>query len=660
MTTDAPVNNKQIATTPITILLPDGATLRSTHTCDLAIPGLRPEATKAHIVPGLAHTSLLSTAVLCDAGYQVTYDAAACHLHDGPRHILTGTRNATTGLWHFPLASTSDTPTNAHTPSNAPTNTPTPSYTANNVHTITYLRNRVKFMHQAFFCPPIQTLLRAANLGFLDNIPFLTPDLIHTHLGKSPATAKGRLKLRPTGHLSTRRPHNNIPTNQKHAAAHVFCYAALADKQANTFYTDCTGNLPACTLDGQQLFFVAYAYDPNYIFAVAIKSTTTKDIMDTFTGVYNRLDTHGFKPMFAVADNQAAPAIKAFITAHGGQVQFVEPNNHRANAAERAIQTFKNHFISGLCTTDENFPLQLWNHLTVQAEITCNILRRSRLNPTISAYEQLHGHKYNWNAHPLAPPGTRAVIHVSPAVRTSWGPRGVDAWYCGPALDHYQCHHFYVPETRAMRISGTYELYPQHCDLPILTPQQHLHQVIRELLRGMIQLPLRKRRKFFLALMEALHALTKHGAPKEGPYNDDSLPWPTSKGEREMHPTAKPTQPPTSTNPTAPHIAWTAPRLHMRQTRANTAPTNIPTAIPTGAHTPPALPGLLPAEPTPELPMPHPPRRSPRLALITPRRYCHAALAALTAQLNIPATHFCAPVIHPITGVSIDKYTTLI
>ena len=61
-------------------------------------------------------------------------------------------------------------------------------------------------------------------------------------------------------------------------------------------------------------------------------------------------------------------------------------------------------FISGLCTTDIAFPFQLWNHLATQTEITCNILRRSCINPTISAYEQLHGCKYDWNAHPLPPP----------------------------------------------------------------------------------------------------------------------------------------------------------------------------------------------------------------------------------------------------------------
>ncbi len=56
------VINKQVDHNPITITLPDGATLTSSHTCNVDIPWLRHSATKAHIVPGLSHASLLSTA----------------------------------------------------------------------------------------------------------------------------------------------------------------------------------------------------------------------------------------------------------------------------------------------------------------------------------------------------------------------------------------------------------------------------------------------------------------------------------------------------------------------------------------------------------------------------------------------------------------------
>ncbi len=81
---------------------------------------------------------------------------------------------------------------------------------------------------------------------------------------------------------------------------------------------------------------------------------------------------------------------------------IVEPHNHRVNSAERAIQTFKDAFIAALATTDQDFPLQLWDKLTPQVQDTLNLLRASRSNPDILAYEALNG-PYNWDPYPLAP-----------------------------------------------------------------------------------------------------------------------------------------------------------------------------------------------------------------------------------------------------------------
>ena len=178
------------------------------------------------------------------------------------------------------------------------------------------------------------------------------------------------------------------------------------------------------------------------------------------------------------------------------------------------------------------------------------------------------------------------------------------------------------------------------------------------MLRGMLQLPLHKRRRFFLAIMEALHALTKQSAPKAGPYDDTSLPWPASKGApSNTKGVSTPTTVPTSTNPTAPHIARMTPRIHGRHTRRNTPPdtTGTPQPLPPAPapHTnPQPIPQCAPSPPDP-------PRRSPRIALLSPRSYCNAAIATLTTSPTLPL-HFCAPVIHPTTGATIDKYTTLI
>jgi hypothetical protein len=112
-------------------------------------------------------------------------------------------------------------------------------------------------------------------------------------------------------------------------------------------------------------------------------------------------------------DNQANTVIKKYLTLKKCENMLVEPHNHRVNAAERAIQTFKAHFISTLATTDSDFPLQLWDRLTPQVVSTLNMLRPSRIDPTISAYEAVHG-PYDWNCFPLAPPGCKAVIYEAP------------------------------------------------------------------------------------------------------------------------------------------------------------------------------------------------------------------------------------------------------
>ena len=73
-------------------------------------------------------------------------------------------------------------------------------------------------------------------------------------------------------------------------------------------------------------------------------------------------------------DNQATKHIKAFLSVQHCDLQLVEPLNHRVNAAERAIQTFKDAFIAALATTDVDFPIQLWDRLTPQVQTCLNLM----------------------------------------------------------------------------------------------------------------------------------------------------------------------------------------------------------------------------------------------------------------------------------------------
>jgi hypothetical protein len=84
--------------------------------------------------------------------------------------------------------------------------------------------------------------------------------------------------------------------------------------------------------------------------------------------------------------------------------QLVPPGIHGRNAAERAIRTFKNYFIAGLCSVNKNFPIHLWDWLLLQAKITLNLLCGSRINPKLLAWAQVHG-AFDFNRTPLGPPG---------------------------------------------------------------------------------------------------------------------------------------------------------------------------------------------------------------------------------------------------------------
>ena len=81
--------------------------------------------------------------------------------------------------------------------------------------------------------------------------------------------------------------------------------------------------------------------------------------------------------------------MKSYLQDEGINMQLIEPHNHRSNAADGDIQTFKKHTIVGLCTCDEDFPSVLWCKLIKQAQETLNMLRTLHIHPKLSAYHVL-------------------------------------------------------------------------------------------------------------------------------------------------------------------------------------------------------------------------------------------------------------------------------
>ena len=213
-------------------------------------------------------------------------------------------------------------------------------------------------------------------------------------------------------------------------------YTKIIHVATHKIATDLTGRFPVRSSKGNQYILVAYEYDSNSILVEPVKNRSEAEHLRAYNNVYKYLTERGFTPEHQRLDNEASAAYKSNMRQKGVDFQLVPPDDHRRNPAERAIQTFKNHFIAMLCSTDKNFPMHLWCRLLPMAQITLNLLRMSRMNPRLSAEAHLNG-AFDFNRTPMAPPGTRVILHEIPAKRGTWAPHGVDGWFLGPALDHY-------------------------------------------------------------------------------------------------------------------------------------------------------------------------------------------------------------------------------
>jgi hypothetical protein len=202
------------------------------------------------------------------------------------------------------------------------------------------------------------------------------------------------------------------PPEEPEAGCDLFVGATIGDNNDNTLYTDLTGKFPIRSSHGNKIMFVAYAYGPNAILAQPMKNQSDAEMIKAYKDVYEYIETRGFKPQFNVSDNKCSKTIKRYIKEQKADLQLVEPDNHCVNAAECAIQTFKNHFIAGMATVNKNFPLQLWDELLPQAQDTINMLRTSRLNKRLLAYSILEG-PFNFDKTPLAPPGKKQSITMT-------------------------------------------------------------------------------------------------------------------------------------------------------------------------------------------------------------------------------------------------------
>jgi hypothetical protein len=464
LTMDGPYTNAQPSSPGLEVLLPSGATITSTHQAILDVPQLPQAARHCHLFPGLTSGSLISVGQLCDHGCTAHFSAGTVDINHHGHTVLQGTRTPATGLWQVAQDQPSQ-PQQAHSVQLSASNKS--------------VADRVAFYHAAMFSPAITTWCQALDAGFLTTWPDLTSAQVRRHPPFSVAMLKGHMDQQRANQRSTQpassaapttntSPTSTLPQPNPEVPAASRTHNIFVDCQLMTgqIATDQTGRFLVSSSRGNSYLLIVYDYDSNYIHAEPLGSRSGADILAGYQRSISLLTSRGLKPSLQRLDNEASQALQNFMTAQDIDYQLAPPHVHRRNSAERAIRTFKNHFIAGLCGTDPNFPLHLWDRLLPQALLTLNLLRASRINPRLSAHAQLHG-AFDFNRTPIAPAGTRVMIHEKSSVRGTWAPHAVEGWYLGPAMHHYRCYRVYVKETSAERIADTLAWFPKHVAMPV-------------------------------------------------------------------------------------------------------------------------------------------------------------------------------------------------
>ena len=144
-----------------------------------------------------------------------------------------------------------------------------------------------------------------------------------------------------------------------------------------------------------------------------MKNHKSKSIINSYETLYNSRATKSLNPRLQKLDYEYSNILIQILQDENIDFHLVKSNMHRHNAAEQVIQTFKNYFISGLCSVNPNFQLKFCDRLLDQSMTTLNFVCKSRINPNLSAYEKLF-RIFNFNCTQFAPPGKRILVHDKP------------------------------------------------------------------------------------------------------------------------------------------------------------------------------------------------------------------------------------------------------
>lgn len=436
----------------------------SSHTALLNIPTLPRSARICHVVPSFAR-SLISLGLLTDHGLEILASKDTLSVLQNGRLLLKGQRDPKLRLWTIDLGSAAPP-----RPTSSSSSTPVSASTAIE----SSAAQRVAFHHASLGSPPLTTLIEAVRRNFVA-IHGFTAESIRRHPPGTLATDKGHLDRVRQGLRSSR---HRIPV--AHPPAERPPGPGKRRQECTALHMDATGDFPVPARSGHRAILTFVLEDTGYIHLEPIASNSSAHVTKAFKRATDWFSERHIDVDFLFLDNAISLELKSHCRRNGIGFQLCPPGNHRANRAERAIRTVKNHIISTLSAADPSFPLDLFDEILPHVELTINLLRPSSSNGLISAWQSLHG-PFDHSAHPLGPPAMKILAYEARDDRGSWGPHGREGWYLGPSLDHYRCHRVWITASRAVRVVDTMSWLLPPSLRPHITPSDEVIASVKDL-----------------------------------------------------------------------------------------------------------------------------------------------------------------------------------
>ena len=214
---------------------------------------------------------------------------------------------------------------------------------------------------------------------------------------------------------------------------------------------------------------ILYHVDSNSIWVEPTKNKTEGEMIRARGAALQRMKACGIVPTCQVLDNEASKQYKQAIKESNMDYQLVPPDDHRRNIAEKAIQTWKDHFISASSGTATSFPSHLWCQIIPQLERQLNLLMNTNSNPKVCTYTALYG-PHDYNRMPFVPVGSESFAHDKPGRRKSFAQHCSKGWVLGTSPEHYWAWIHWTKTTRSTRISATMFFKHKYITNPSLTP----------------------------------------------------------------------------------------------------------------------------------------------------------------------------------------------